>query len=86
MVRWRMRTGRLKIVRSACIDLVKELGLYTYDPQKPEEERPLKKHDHAPDALRYLIVGLDRRRAVPKVERVVREPEPTDLEAAFGWR
>jgi len=86
MVRWRMRTGRLKIVRGACVDLIKELGLYTYDPAKPEEERPLKKHDHSPDALRYLIVGLDRRRAVPKVERQILEPEPADLEAEFGWR
>ena len=60
-----MRTGRLKIVRPKCRELVRELGLYMRDPDKPETEEPLKENDHAPDALRYLIVGHDRGREVP---------------------
>ncbi len=63
-VRHRMRTGRLKIVRPKCRELVRELGLYMRDPDKPETEEPTKENDHAPDALRYLIVGHDRGREV----------------------
>lgn len=60
MVRHRMRTGRLKIVRGKCPNLVRELGLYINDPEKPDSEEPLKQDDHAPDALRYWVVGHDR--------------------------
>jgi hypothetical protein len=60
MVRNRMRTGRLKIVRSQCRELIRELGLYVYDIKNPEKETPLKKDDHSMDALRYLITGVDR--------------------------
>ena len=62
MVADRMRTGRLKIVRGRCPNLVRELGLYIYDPEKPDSEEPLKEHDHCCDALRYWIVGRDRGR------------------------
>lgn len=63
-VRNRMRTNRLRIVRPKCRELVRELGLYMRDPDKPETEEPTKENDHAPDALRYLIVGHDRGREV----------------------
>lgn len=75
MVSERIRTGRLKIIRSACLPLVRELGMYHYDPDKRVEE-PVKEDDHACDALRYLIVGLDRNRGVPAVvERASEERE-----------
>lgn len=60
MARHRMRTGRLKIVRSRCPNLCRELGLYINDPEKPDSEEPLKQDDHAPDAMRYRVVGHDR--------------------------
>lgn len=59
MVCERIRTGRVKIVRSACLPLIRELAKYHYDPDKSVEE-PVKEDDHACDAWRYLIVGLDR--------------------------
>jgi terminase large subunit-like protein len=65
MVRNRMRTGRLKIVRAACPNLVRELGLYINDPEKPDSEEPLKADDHAPDGMRYRVVGHDRHGYVP---------------------
>ncbi len=74
-VRYRMRTGRLKIVRPNCRELVRELGLYMRDPDKPETEEPTKENDHAPDALRYLIVGHDRGREVPSIIRPLTDPE-----------
>jgi hypothetical protein len=60
MVRHRMRTGRLKIVRGRCPNLCRELGLYINDPEKPDAEEPIKQDDHAPDAMRYRVVGRDR--------------------------
>lgn len=67
----RIRTGRLKILRSACAPLIREMGMYQYDPEKRSED-PIKENDDACDALRYLITGLDRRRAIP----VSIAPEP----------
>ena len=64
MVSERIRTGRLKIVRQACLPLIRELSRYHYDPMKQAEE-PVKEDDHACDGLRYWVVGLDRHREVP---------------------
>jgi Terminase large subunit, T4likevirus-type, N-terminal len=84
MVSERIRTGRLRIVRSACLPLVRELGMYRYDEAK-SSENPIDEDNHACDALRYLCVGLDRNRDVPAVsERAEREAgaaEPGRLEA-----
>lgn len=42
--------------------LIKEMGLYQYDPKSVEKgkEEPVKVSDHAEDALRYLLVGMWR--------------------------
>lgn len=61
MVSERMRTRRLWIIRSRCLPLVRELGMYHYDPEKQVEE-PVDEDNHACDALRYMIVGIDRNR------------------------
>ncbi len=74
-VRSRMRAKRLKIVRPNCRELIRELGLYMRDPDKPETEEPTKENDHAPDALRYLVVGHDRGREVPLLK-----PRESDIE------
>jgi len=60
MVTHRMIEGRLKIVRNEeTINLIRELSLYHYDETKHTED-PIKEDDHTCDALRYLVVGLDR--------------------------
>ena len=42
--------------------LIREMGLYQYDPKSIERgtEEPLKVSDHAEDGLRYLVVGMWR--------------------------
>ncbi len=65
----RMRVGKLKIVRETCLPLVRELSMYCYDPDKKLEE-PIDEDNHACDALRYLVVGLDRGRSVPSIVEV----------------
>lgn len=53
--------------------LIKEFGLYQYDPKSIErgEEVPLKINDHCCDALRYLIMGMWSRIRfmLPPIER-----------------
>ncbi len=69
MVRQRMITGGLKIVRCPeTMDLIRELGIYHYDEKKTGNENPVDEDNHAPDALRYVIVGNDRRGKMPLVK------------------
>ena len=72
----------LFLTDTAILDLVRELGLYIYDPTKPESEEPLKKDDHAPDSLRYLITGLDRRHAIKPIPR---KPIDHELYNLANW-
>lgn len=69
----RVRTRRLKIHRS-CQGLLREAGQYVYGPNG----QPLDEDNHACDALRYLVVGLDRGRAI----RVPPGPGPTPEQVA----
>jgi hypothetical protein len=58
----RLRTGRLKVHRGNCPNLLEEAKLYRY-PQtargEDASETPIKGHDHALDALRYLVSRVD---------------------------
>lgn len=49
------------LVHQRCKVLIKSLLSYRYDPAHPHSEQPLKGegHDHAVDALRYLVQNLD---------------------------
>jgi hypothetical protein len=82
----RMRTGRLVIVRSEeMMPLIRELGMYHYDETKQVEE-PVDEDNHACDALRYLIVGIDRGKTpsvlpvVTPEQRKAREQAERDAE------
>ncbi len=60
----RIRTGRLKVLGSACPNLLAEARLYRY-PSATERvllgENPVDEHNHALGALRYLVSRLDAR-------------------------
>lgn len=72
----RIRTARFKCSR-ACVNLIREMGLYHYDPErKLPTDDPVKEHDHAPDALRYCIAGVDRIKEPHGLPRPPAEPEP----------
>jgi hypothetical protein len=61
----RIRTGRLKIARPGCPNLVAESQLYRYPTAEERAihgENPVDEHNHALGALRYLVAKLDRRR------------------------
>jgi len=52
---------RLQITEN-CVNTIREVGLYRWQEVKKgnEKEEPLKENDHAMDALRYMIVELDK--------------------------
>ncbi|MBM4108902.1 MAG: hypothetical protein FJ255_08865 [Phycisphaerae bacterium] len=49
------------MVHPRCTTLIESLERYHYRPEDPADERPVKDgSDHAVDALRYLVLNLDR--------------------------
>jgi hypothetical protein len=49
------------LVHRRCAHLIESLSRYHYPENRPESLEPVKDgHDHAVDALRYLVVNLDR--------------------------
>jgi hypothetical protein len=49
------------LVHHSCTRLIECLTRYKYNPDRPDDLNPMKDgHDHAPDALRYMIVNLDK--------------------------
>jgi len=59
----RIEAGTLKIIGSACPNLVSESQLYQYE---EGTDKPAKEYDHGLDALRYLIFKLDAKRLARK--------------------
>jgi hypothetical protein len=57
-VRARLENATLRVLKTACPNLLAEAGLYRYDPEARDSETPIKEYD-AMDALRYLISKLD---------------------------
>ena len=59
-VRRRLDHGTIRIDGS-CRQLIEALSCYHFDPEHPERDEPVKDGpDHLCDALRYMIVNLDR--------------------------
>ena len=68
LVSARIARGGLKVIRNEQTKwLIREAALYHYDPEKMSEN-PVDEDNHAMDALRYLIVGLDRGKVSPPPE------------------
>jgi len=66
LVTSRIRTGRLKIIKGTISGIIREQELYRYptgDDEEAHGDVPRDKHNHAMDALRYLVMGIDRKRS-----------------------
>tara|TARA_R100000781_G_scaffold34143_1_gene24681 strand:- start:388 stop:741 length:354 start_codon:yes stop_codon:yes gene_type:complete len=51
------------VVHSNCVNLIREIEGYVWDTRKgkgDQPDKPLKREDHAVDALRYLVHYLNR--------------------------
>lgn len=76
----RIETGRLKVYRLKCHNLIEEAGLYRYprpDEQSRCGENPVDEYNHALAALRYLVSRIDRKFMVKfrKLKASTAEPE-----------
>jgi hypothetical protein len=77
----RLANGTLRVLEGSCPNLLAEAGRYRYDddPADRGTENPLADNNHALDALRYLVCGLDRRhmaRATPPAAAPKSLPPP----------
>jgi len=65
----RLKSGRLKIFKGACPNMMDEAELYRYpgDEMEPEKgEKPVDADNHAMDTLRYMIYDLDAESGMAK--------------------
>ncbi len=61
----RLQSGKLRVLRDCCPNLLAEAGLYRWSGRgevSDNAETPLNDHNHALSALRYLISRLDARK------------------------
>ncbi len=92
----RLEEGTLRILEGRCPNLLHEAGLCRYGSGSDDDcgdEIPIAEHNHALDALRYLIMDLDSRKLArraehrPLAEAVPREKTLKDvLEDNRVWR
>lgn len=75
----RLESERLHVLRGRCPQLLAEARLYRYGetPQERQGEEPLREHNHALDALCYLVYRLDLgRRSLPRGQATPAAPPP----------
>ena len=80
------------MLKSRCPNLLAEAELYRYDTtaSEREPETPVDAHNHALAALRYLVMGIDRRPLLAKLRSIVKLPGVSDEELrrrkkAWAW-
>jgi len=64
-VNGRLLSGKLKIIKNCCPALVAESETYAYTDDEDDlgNDKPIDEFNHACDSLRYMIMGIDGRRA-----------------------
>jgi hypothetical protein len=88
----RLHSGRLKVLPSACPNLLAEAELYRYSDGATDKraEAPVDQNNHALAALRYLVLPLDDGRAVragpaETPEEKARKKEERDRQRQREW-
>jgi hypothetical protein len=77
----RIESGRLKILRSACPNLLAEGQLYEFDSATGQ---PVDKYNHALDALRYALTRLDAG-FLARARRLPTDPTPDGRKWLSIW-
>jgi len=57
---YNLLSSRKLLVHNSCTKLIEEIESYVWDVKQQErgEDKPLKRNDHAVDALRYACISL----------------------------
>jgi hypothetical protein len=75
-----VKSGRLKVMRGQCPALVDQMEKYSFpvDPVTGDlaKENPVKKDDHLPDCLRYILHSLEGAKEETKQEAIVVYEDP----------
>ena len=75
-----IKTGRLKVMRGRCPALVDQMEGYSFPTDKVTgevaTENPIKKDDHLPDCLRYILHTLEGAKVEEPKESIVVYDEP----------
>ncbi len=78
-------SGRLVFVRGRLTNTSKELDSYMWDEREDHADQVVKTHDHAMDALRYLVIGLKSAGIVSTPEAVSYE-QPASPGRMSSWQ
>jgi hypothetical protein len=82
----RLQSGGLRVQAGRCPNLLAEAQLYRYDDSAgARTESPLDVHNHALDALRYLICALDARRLAGRRPSPKPPPAPPPKPKRDAW-
>ncbi len=79
-------SGKNLIIHRSCKTLIEQLQSYAWDPKAADrgDDKPIKKHDHLPDALRYAVVTAfpqgefnspDEQLTIEQIRRKINEDE-----------
>jgi hypothetical protein len=79
----RLGSGTLRVVAGGCPNLLAEAQLYHYgEEDSGKGESPLNEHNHALDALRYLVLSLDARHLARPRRRQAEDALPDSSDAS----
>ena len=82
----RLQSNALRIQAGRCPNLLAEAQLYRYDDTREGEgESPLDRHNHALDALRYLIYAVDARHLAGPRPPPAEAPDPKPAPKQKPW-
>jgi hypothetical protein len=84
----RIQTGRLKVVKRRCPNLLAEAKLYRYPTRRDGQaasEVPIDDHNHALAAVRYLVSRLDEAFIARFRKRPGAEPPPEEADDRERW-
>jgi len=84
----RIENGTLRVLEGRCPNLVAEAGLYRYGDDRADRraEMPVSDHNHALDALRYLVSRLDHKKLrAPQAKPAAPPSDPEAERARRYW-
>jgi phage terminase large subunit len=78
------RDGRPRLfIHPRCVNLLREIGMYRWKENGKDE--PVKEHDHAMDALRYMVMQLEAGSGAAFTNKPGAKPRTAGLRGGGNW-